>query len=40
MPSSKLARALALTTLAAAVVFVAYAVSGADLCLWCWALGR
>lgn len=40
MPSSSLARVLALTTLAAAALFVAYAVSGADLCLWCRALGR
>jgi hypothetical protein len=40
MPSSKLALGIALVTLAVAVVFVAYAASGADLCVWCRATGR
>ena len=31
---------IAALTLVIAVVFVAYAWSGADLCLWCAALGR
>ena len=40
MPSSKLALGLALVTLAVAALFVAYASSGADLCVWCRAAGR
>lgn len=40
MPSTKLASVLALATLAVAALFVAYAASGSDLCLWCGLLGR
>jgi hypothetical protein len=32
---SRIAVYVALATLAAAVVFVAYALSGGDVCLWC-----
>ena len=31
---------IALTTVVIAVLFVAYAVSGADLCVWCWVRGQ
>jgi len=34
------ARMIAVTTVVIALVFVAYAWSGADLCLWCGVLGR
>ena len=34
------ARVIAVATVVIALVFVAYAWSGADLCLWCAALGR
>jgi len=35
MRETSLALVLGLVTLAVAVVFLAYALSGADLCLWC-----
>jgi len=34
------ARVIAVATVVIALVFVAYAWSGADLCLWCAVLGR
>jgi hypothetical protein len=39
MRSTDLARYLAAAVVALAVLFVAFALSGADLCLWCGALG-
>lgn len=35
MPKARLALYLAVATVTVAVVFVAYALTGADLCLWC-----
>jgi hypothetical protein len=35
MPNAKLALYLAMATATVAIVFVAYALTGADLCLWC-----
>jgi hypothetical protein len=35
MPNAKLALYLAVITATVAIVFVAYALTGADLCLWC-----
>jgi len=40
MPHPRLAVYVAVATLAAAIVFVAWALSGGDLCAWCWASGR
>ena len=39
MPHSRIAVYVAVATLAAAIVFVAYALSGSDLCAWCRARG-
>jgi hypothetical protein len=38
--SSKASLYVALAALVGVVVFVLYALSGADLCLWCGPLGR
>lgn len=40
MDAPKLARWVALLNVAVAVGFVAYALSGADLCLWCAKVAR
>ena len=40
MRDSRLAVSIAIVATATAVLFVAYAVSGADLCVWCSVLGR
>ena len=40
MSGPDLALGLALVAVAIAALFVIYAVSGADLCVWCSALGR
>jgi hypothetical protein len=37
---SQASLAIAVAALAGALAFVLYALSGADLCLWCRALGR
>jgi len=37
---ASLALALAIVTVAVAVAFVAYALSGADLCIWCPLTGK
>jgi hypothetical protein len=40
MTGSGLALRIAVVAVAIAGLFVVYAVSGADLCIWCDALGR
>ena len=35
MPNSNIALIFALVTVAVAIGFVAYALTGADLCVWC-----
>jgi hypothetical protein len=35
MPDAKIALCLAAVTVAVAIAFIAYVVSGADLCVWC-----
>lgn len=40
MSGPSLALRIAFVAVAIAGLFVAYAVSGADLCMWCGALGR
>lgn len=40
MRDCRLAVYIATVTAATAVLFVAYAVAGADLCVWCPILGR
>lgn len=40
MRDSTVALSLAIATVAIAIVFVAYALSGADLCIWCYVVGK
>ena len=40
MRDSSIAFYIAVTTVVIAVLFVVYALSGADLCVWCSARGR
>ena len=40
MSAPRLALGVALVAVALTALFVIYAVSGADLCVWCGALGR